>query len=156
MDLVFRHAAVEDVEPLTRLINAAFEVERFFKKGDRTTTDHVRALLSTGVMLMSEDARGAPVGSAYVEIRGNHVYIGMVAVDPTRQGRGLGRTLMAAAEAYGRAAGCRAADITVVNLRTDLLPFYRKLGYVETGAEPFPDAEAITRECHLVTMSKSL
>jgi hypothetical protein len=28
--------------------------------------------------------------------------------------------------------------------------------YVETGAEPFPDGEAITRECHLITMSKPL
>jgi len=48
----------------------------------------------------------------YVEIRGDRLYIGMVSVDPGRQGRGLGRALMAAAESYGRAAGCRVADIT--------------------------------------------
>jgi hypothetical protein len=63
---------------------------------------------------------------------------------------------MTAAEAYGRARGCLVADITVVNLRTELPPFYRRLGYVETGTEPFPDDQATFRPCHLVTMSKPL
>jgi len=154
MDPIIRQAASGDVEVLTRLINAAFEVERFFKNGDRTSPDGVRALLATGAMLIAEDGAGGPAGSVYVEIRGDRVYIGMMSVDPSHQGRGLGRTLMTAAEAYGRARGCLVADITVVNLRTELPPFYRRLGYVETGTEPFP--EATLRPCHLVTMSKPL
>jgi GNAT superfamily N-acetyltransferase len=153
---VIRQAGAGDVAALTRLINAAFQVERFFKNGDRTTEAHVRTLVEVGVVLMAEEDAGGLAGSVYVEIRGDRVYIGMVSVDPGRQGRGLGRTLMAAAESYGRAAGCRVADITVVDLRTELPPFYRKLGYVETGAEPFPEPEATTRPCHLITMSKPL
>ena len=153
---MIRQAGAGDVAALTGLINLAFQVERFFKKGDRTTEDHVRTLLGTGVILIAEDEAGGLAGSTYVEIRDDHVYIGMVSVNPRHQGRGLGRTLMTAAEAHGRAAGCRVADITVVNLRTELLPFYRKLGYVENGTEPFPDAEAITRPCHLIAMSKPL
>lgn len=96
------------------------------------------------------------VASAYTEIAGDHIYIGMVSVEPRHQGRGLGRQLMTAAEAHGRARGCRVADINVVNLRTELPPFYHRLGYVETGTRPFGDEHVATRACHLVTMAKPL
>ena len=54
--------------------------------------------------------------------------------------------MIAAAEAHCRDAGCVALDINVVNLRTELPPFYRTLGYVETGSAPFTDPRA-TRPC---------
>ena len=55
-----------------------------------------------------------------------------------------------------RALGCAGVDISVVDLRTELPPFYRRLGYVETGTAPFPDPERATRACHLIVMSKEL
>jgi GNAT superfamily N-acetyltransferase len=76
-------------------------------------------------------------------------------VDPARQGGGLGRLLVEAAEAHCRGAGCRKIDLRVVNLRTELPPFYRRLGYVATGTEPYVDDDA-TQPCHFVVMSKSL
>jgi GNAT superfamily N-acetyltransferase len=155
MEPGIRYAGPDDVPLVTRLINTAFEVERAFKNCDRTTPAGVQALLSTGVVLIAE-SDGAAAGSAYVELRGDRVYIGMVAVDPRHQGSGVGWRLMKAAEAYGRAHHSIAADITVVSLRTELLPFYQRLGYVETGTAPFPDRRALTVDCHLLTMSKPL
>jgi GNAT superfamily N-acetyltransferase len=156
MDFTIREAGPRDVDALTALINAAFEVEQFFKQGDRTSPSAIRDLLGRGAVLVA-DGLGAPAaGSVYVEPRGDRVYIGMVSVDPRYQGRGLGRLLMESAEAYGRSRGCVVSDITVVNLRTELPPFYRKLGYVETGTSPFPDSETTTLPCHLITMSKRL
>jgi GNAT superfamily N-acetyltransferase len=161
--MTIREADAGDVDALVRLINAAFEVERFFKVGDRTSEPEVRALMTKGTMLIAGDRAAAeaanadaPAGSVFVEIRGDHVYIGMVSVDPRRQRTGIGHALMAAAEDYGRARGSVAADITVVNLRTDLLPFYHRLGYVETGTAPFPPGQRASRECHLLTLSKRL
>ena len=61
--------------------------------------------------------------------------------------------MIAAAEAYCRDAGCVALDINVVNLRTELPPFYKRLGYVETGSAPFTDPRA-TRPCHMIVMTK--
>jgi ribosomal protein S18 acetylase RimI-like enzyme len=153
---VVRHGVEADVPVLTALINTAFEVERFFKRGDRTSEDAVRALLARGNILVVDDEDRRAIASVYVEVRGDRIYIGMVAVEPAHQRQGLGRRLMDAAEAHGRACGCRAADITVVNLRTELPPFYQRLGYVQTGTAAFPDVDDVTRDCHLILMSKPL
>ena len=60
-----------------------------------------------------------------------------------------------APRAGARDAGCIALDINVVNLRTELPPFYKKLGYVEMGSAPFTDPRA-TRPCHMIVMTKDL
>ena len=83
-------------------------------------------------------------------------YFGLIAVQPAQHGRGVGRTLVEAAEARLLGAGCRAVDIRVVDLRTELPPFYRRLGYVETGTAPFSDPQKATRPCHFILMSKTL
>lgn len=150
-----RIAFADDAPTLTRLINAAYVVERFFKAGDRIAADGVLALQGKGTFLLLEH-QGMPVGSVYVELRGDRGYIGLLAVDPGRQGSGLGRALMNAAEDYCLRNGARNADLRVVNLREELPPFYRHIGYVECGIEPFSEPAEATRPCHFVLMTKSL
>jgi ribosomal protein S18 acetylase RimI-like enzyme len=141
-----RRADADDVAALTRLINTAYEVERFFKIGDRTNADTVRALLAKGAFLVTTNREGEIVGCVYVEIRPNERgYFGMLAIAPGLQGQGLGRQLIEAAETHCRADGCRALDLRVVNLRVELPPFYRKLGYEETGTEPIDGDERAGR-----------
>ena len=132
---MFRRAAAEDVPALVRLVNEAYVVEREFIACDRTTEDEVRGMLTRGDFLTTQDRSGC----VYVELRGERAYFGMLAVAPARQKTGLGGRLVAAAEEHARAAGCRIMDIRVVDLRQDLFPFYRRLGYVETGSAPFED-----------------
>ena len=151
-----RTAGPADAGTITALINAAFKVERFFIDGDRTSEDEVRRYMAQGTFLVAEEADGAPVGCIYVEQRGDRGYFGLLAVDPARHGKGVGRELIRAAEDRFQRAGCRAVDISVVDLRTELPPFYRRLGYVETGTAPFPDPEKATRSCHFILMSKPL
>ena len=150
-----RMARGPDVPAVASLINQAFAVEQFFKQGDRTTALAVSTLLDKGSILLAETDETL-IGSVYVELRGPRVYIGLLAVHPDRQGGGIGRTLMTAAEDYGRVHGCSAVEITVVNLRTELPPFYHKLGYVETGTAAFDREEPTTRPCHFIVMSKAL
>jgi hypothetical protein len=47
-------------------------------------------------------------------------------------------------------------DIRVVNLRTELPPRYRKLGYVLSGTEPWPEGVPSKLPCHFLCMSKDL
>lgn len=150
-----RAATGTDVPALTTLINQAYVVERFFKVGDRISEEGVRALLRTGAFLLLE-RDGELVGSVYVEIRGTSGYIGLLSVRPDEHGRGYGRALMAAAEAYSAAHGATESELRVVNLRQDLPPFYRKLGYVDAGTEPFADPSEATQPCHFVKMTKRL
>ena len=150
-----RVAAAEEAEALAALINAAFLVERFFVEGDRTSPAGVRALMAKGAFLAA-DREGALAACVYVEERGARGYFGLLAVDPARKGTGLGRALVLAAEDFLRERGCEAADIHVVDLRTELPPFYRRLGYAETGTAPFPSDGRATRPCHFIRMSKPL
>ena len=57
----------------------------------------------------------------------------MLAVEPVAQGRGLGRALIDAAELHARSGGASVMHISVVNLRSDLLAYYGRLGYIATG-----------------------
>ena len=44
----------------------------------------------------------------------------------------------------------------IVNLRTELTPFYQRRGYVETGTQPFPSDVQTKQPCHFITMAKPL
>ncbi len=102
------------------------------------------------------DGRGtALVACVYVSVDHGSGYFGMLAVDPVAQGRGLGRALIDAAEGRARSAGATAMDITVVNLRTDLIGYYTRLGYIATGTEPYVH-RPVTQPVHFVKMRKSL
>jgi GNAT superfamily N-acetyltransferase len=154
-DLRFRRAALADAEETTALVNLAFRVESFFVDGDRIDIEKIRALMEKGTFLLAEDVAGL-AGCVYVELRGERGYFGLLAVEPSRQRRGLGGRLAQEAEGYARAAGCLVMDIMTVNVRTELPPIYRKMGYVETGTAPFPVEVRSKLPCHFVVMSKPL
>lgn len=153
--LGIRIATKADVEALARLINAAFVVEQPFIDGERIDPAGVRLYMEKGKFLVMEDSRGL-VGCVYVELRGNRGYLGLLGVAPGRQGKGLGRTMMDAAENYFRAAGCRAIDLRIISPRTPLPAFYAHLGYEQTGTAPFAPDVPVKVACHYVLMSKPL
>jgi len=150
-----REATSPDAEGIARLVNEAFRRERFFIDQDRTDPQKVRDLLQKGTFLLMEETGGLS-GCVYVEVRGERGYFGLLSVDPAKQRSGLGSQLIAAAEEFCRAAGCRVMDLTIVNLRAELTAFYRQRGYTESGTEPFPAAALAKMPCHLVRMSKPL
>jgi ribosomal protein S18 acetylase RimI-like enzyme len=98
------------------------------------------------------------LGCVYVELRGSRGYLGMLAVDPAYQRAGLAVRLVRAAEDHLRRQGCEAVDISVLSLRPELLPIYRRFGFVETGTKEFtfPRTFKTPAECHCIIMSKPL
>src|SRR5260370_6324995 len=96
-----RRGARDDVAALTRLINAAFTVEQVAFDGDRVDAQGVREYTKTGTFLLAEDAAGL-AGCVYIEMHGERSYLGLLSVEPKRQGCGLGRKLMAGAANFRR------------------------------------------------------
>jgi len=152
-----RFATEPDLPNLMALINQAFKVEAFFIEGDRLSPEDTRAYFKKGRFLLA-DENSALAGVIYVELRSDRSYFGLLSVNPDLQKTGLGRRLIAAAEEFAREMGAHHMDITVVNLRNELPPFYRKLGYTEDGTEPVrPDMiPRLLQPCHFIKMTKPL
>jgi GNAT superfamily N-acetyltransferase len=153
-----RPATAADAGAVIAVVNAAFAIETFFLEGTRTDERRLEAMMRSGEFLVVEDQDGRIVGSVYIAVQGEDGCFRMLAVDPARQGDGLGRVLVEAAETYGRVRGCTRMEIDVLNLRTELLPFYRKFGYAETGAEAFHPLRPLRAgvECYRIILSKGL
>ena len=150
-----RQADINDVPALTELINRAYQVEAFFVDGARTTAREIRELTEQGQFLVLDDAEGGLVAAVQLDASGDHGYIGMLSVDPDRQGLGLGKRMVAVAEAMCSAMGCVSMTLRVVNIREDLAPWYRRLGYAETGTSPFAH-RSLKQPAHFIEMHKIL
>jgi len=154
-----RLATTRDIPGLVRLINAAYRVEAFFIRGDRTSPEEVHALMEapgSGILVIDTSEPGHPAGAVHVETHGTRGHFGLLAVDPGQQGRGLGRSLITAVEAHCRAAGCEVVELEVFNVRTELPPFYASCGYVAAGTADFAKPELLLRPAHLILMRKSI
>jgi GNAT superfamily N-acetyltransferase len=111
--------------------------------------------LSTGQFLLLEESNTL-LGCVYLEKRANRMYLGLLCIEPSRQRKGLGRKLMAAAEEFAMNAGCVAVDLRTISPRTDIQPFYAHFGYSVTGTSPMPPEIPMVVPSHFVHMSKSL
>lgn len=158
-----RTATVADVPELVRVINLAYRVEAEMFHGNRTSELDVRERLGrpNATFLAIDDdsagaASGALVGAVYVEVREGRGYFGMLAVDPSRQGQGLGRVLVRAIEEHCAKVGCTDLDLDVVDLRAELPGFYTAMGFTRTGSMPYPDPSHTKQPVHLIQMTKSL
>jgi N-acetylglutamate synthase-like GNAT family acetyltransferase len=152
-----RTATQADLPSILKLVNTAFEVERFFKNQDRLDAEDLDAHFKSGTFLLTEDA-GTITGCIYVARHDDRAYFGLLAIDPSRQKAGIGRRLVAAAEEFARETGARFMDIRVINLREELPVIYSKLGYHVTGTAPYPAEREhmLSQPVHFVCMSKEL
>ncbi|WP_262285750.1 GNAT family N-acetyltransferase [Micromonospora sp. MA102] len=145
-----RPARSGDVAALVDLVESAYRGERSragwtteadLLAGQRTDPDMVAEAVSSpaGTVLVVEDGTEI-VACCHLERRDDHVYFGMFAVAPGRQGGGLGRDLLAEAERHAREQWHSGEmRMTVITQREDLIAWYERRGYVRTGElSPFP------------------
>lgn len=119
-----------------------------------------------------DDAPGGPapvVACCHLQRRARGAYLGMFAVRPGLQGRGVGRAVLAAAEQHVRDRwGLGTVEITVLDHRPELLAWYERCGFRPTGerhafpadAERFgvprrPDLQLLGMTKHLVVPGRS-
>ena len=90
-------------------------------------------------VLLLED-QGRLLACAHVAEEDGAGYFGMFAVLPSAQGRGIGNRVLAEAERVAREDwGLERMRMTVIDLRSELIAWYQRRGYVRTGVfKPFP------------------
>jgi ribosomal protein S18 acetylase RimI-like enzyme len=140
----FRRANGFDADAITAVVNDAHaggapswthEADLF--AGDRIERAEILDLLaSKEVAFLVADVAGNIGGCVYLRKAPERLaYIGLLAVHPGLQGAGLGKRLVAQAEAFARNEWlCVATTMTVITRhRPELAAFYVGLGYVRTG-----------------------
>ncbi len=79
------------------------------------------------------------VGAIYAHAWGKAGWIGPMEVDPSWQGRGVGTSLLHAAEGYLREEGCETIGLEAMTERRGSVSFYESRGYRPVGDAPFFD-----------------
>lgn len=172
--VVFRPAGLDDLEALHALVTRAYRGdaarlgwthEADLLDGQRTDVESLSEVISDPdkVILLARHG-GVLIGCVMLSRQDDgSAYLGMLSVDPVRQASGLGRLLLAAAEA--EAAARYQADrieMTVIRQRPELIAWYERRGYRLTGTTAaFPmDDERFglpkRRDLEFVVLSKPL
>jgi len=146
--LAFRFAAERDVPAIVGLVDSAYRgeagwtTETHLLDGQRTDAGLIRAAVrGPGSAVLVAEAGGQLLGCCQLERRpAAEVYFGLFSVRPGRQGRGLGREILAEAERLARDDwGARTMVLTVLAQRGELIAWYERRGYRRTGeSKPFP------------------
>ncbi|HEY0565701.1 MAG TPA: GNAT family N-acetyltransferase [Terriglobales bacterium] len=150
-----REAGASDSAAIAVIVNAAFQVEKEFRDGQRTSQAQVLTDMQRGTFLVASDGN-AILGAVFVKVNGNKGYFGMLSVDPKLQRGGVGRSLLTAAEHFCRERGCEVMTLSTGSVRQELLPYYAKSGYLITKVEPAPSNAPFTRPIDIVHMEKKL
>jgi ribosomal protein S18 acetylase RimI-like enzyme len=150
-----RRADGSDIPAIVAVVNAAFEVEKDFRAGDRTSVADISRLLQSDTFLVAIHDNEVG-GAVLVRISGTAGYFGMLAVDPGLQRSGIGRALLEAAEDYCRKRGCKEMTLSTGSVRRELLDRYTKLGYRVTSVEPAPRDGPFAKPIDIVKMAKPL
>ena len=138
-------AGLTDVAEITKLLNVAYRGET--SKQGWTTEAHLIAgdtrsdeknvhetMQQTGsVFLIYKNEEQKITGCVNLQKHSDKIYLGMFSVLPQVQGGGIGKKLLKAAEDYTKELNCSAIYMTVISLRTELVNWYKRHGYKDTG-----------------------
>lgn len=142
---IFRTANESDAKAIAAVVNRAYRPEpgaggwtheSDLVSGNRTSTAQVIEILEkpNSVILVGLN-NSEIVACIHVEKEDGDSHIGMLAVNPTLQGAGAGKKMLTYAEEYATEVfGAEKFIMVVVSARIDLISFYRRRGYKQTGA----------------------
>lgn len=148
-------ATLADVCSLNKLINSAYRGESS-KKGWTTEANLLQGLRTTeeeltqtildpkNTILKFTDAHSI-IGCVLLINKEQQLYLGMLSVSPDIQNSGIGKKLLQQAEIHAMALGLPKIVMTVISVRAELIAWYKRRGYSDTGArEPFPVSDVHT------------
>jgi ribosomal protein S18 acetylase RimI-like enzyme len=148
--LRLRPATPADAPALVALINSAYRgdssragwtTEADLLGGQRVDVDGLTETITTpGNVILLFEGHPEPVACVHLERTGADCYLGLLTIQPTAQGAGLGRQMLEAAEQWAVDEwSSQTMHMTVIVQRTELIDWYERRGYHRTGIrKPFP------------------
>ncbi|MDQ6757238.1 MAG: GNAT family N-acetyltransferase, partial [Bacteroidota bacterium] len=136
-------AIEDDISELNILINSAYRGEGSKKgwtteadllDGIRTDEESLKNIIhhpNTFILKYSENKKLA--ACVLLEKQDSDLYLGMLTVSPTLQGKGVGKSLLNAAEEKAKQLQCKKIKMTVISVREELIKWYERHGYKDTG-----------------------
>ena len=145
-------ASLQDIPALTVLINSAYRGETSKKgwtteanllEGKRTDEQEMTEIfLDPKNTILKYTENDHIIGSVLLVEKGHQLYLGMLTVSPELQNSGIGKKMLAEAENHAKALGLSSIIMTVISVREELIAWYKRHGYVDTGErEAFPVSE---------------
>ena len=132
-DMAIRPAGIADLPAMTAIVVSAYRkyVERIGKAPGPMLDDYAAHVRGHTAWVIDGD--GAVAGLVVLLPRPDHLLVDNVAVDPLRQGRGIGRALMAFAEREAARRGYAELRLYTHEKMSENLAMYPALGWQETG-----------------------
>ena len=142
-------ATIEDIEALNKLVHSAYRGESSKKGwtseadllgGIRTSEKDLLDTIQTPKTFIFKYLESEKIlGCVMLAEKENAVYLGMLTVSPDLQGGGIGKKLLNYAEIFALEKGIFKIEMTVISVRSELIAWYERHGYVRTGeTKPFP------------------
>lgn len=141
-------ATINDAEAIAALVNSAYRgdgsrvgwtTEADLLDGTRTDTTVVESLIKADDTAVLKYVAGKDIVGC-VELRRlqANMYLGMLTVHPGAQAKGIGKLLLHAAEDEAKKQHCTKMIMTVISVRAELIQWYERKGYQNTGIrKPF-------------------
>ena len=143
-------AVNKDVVPIKNLLNMAYRGETS-KQGWTSEADLIEGdtradektvqevMQQTGsIFLIYKSNQQKIIGCINIQQLHSSINLGMFSVLPHLQGAGIGKQLLLAAEEFAQHININAIYMSVISLRTELIDWYNRCGYMDTGErKPF-------------------
>jgi ribosomal protein S18 acetylase RimI-like enzyme len=164
-------ATLDDVLTLEILINSGYRgetsklgwtTEAHLLKDKRITSNELaKIIINNDNTILKYTENEQLIGTVLLVNKTTELYLGMLTVLPQIQNKGIGKRLLQEAEIHALSLGLPKIVMTVISIRTELIEWYNRNGYTDTGKrEPFPlnDTDAVidNQQLTFVVLEKKL
>jgi len=138
-------ATEEDIPALVSLMNRAYRsetsrqgwtTEAHLISGEvRTDENDLQKVLRKpgSVILKYINDKNQLIGCVNLQKHDDRLYLGMFSVSPDEQGMGIGKKILIASEQHAKNEGCGSIYMRVISVREDIIIWYARHGYKDTG-----------------------
>lgn len=162
----FTHATHNHIPTLTSLLNrsyrgdtsrAGWTTEADLLSGKRIDEEGLTQLLNDPEsLILIAQSEESILATIHAHHENESVHFGLFAVEPSLQGGGIGKELLAYAESEAiRKWGVNTAIMEVITHRSELIEYYERRGYVRSGEMiAFPESDLWEKQVDFLELTR--